>query len=407
MWSVVALLPVFLHPPEHALSLTEALDRAANQPRALARAESAEAWETAADAVLPLPAVLLEALPGARLTPAGVANAAVQGTLAVPLPLADPAGARRALARAAAASARSEAGLLLFEAEAAVIGAWFDRRAAEARLVQADEALVAARSDAAAVQTAVTAGAADAADVAEHRAFVAEMVLFHLDAEGACFDAGLRLGRAVGIASEVGTSGPLPATLASRLPPHELAAQAAVASAEAAAVMAKNATVPVIDVGVSAQIDDPDTSFAFARLGLTLPALDGDPVGRTAARAARTNAQADAEQARRTREVLVRGLMHELVHTEEVLDITAHELVPAARDRLRLAEQRRALGDGSIREVLRARRGVIEAVARWHDAENDHERARLLARHASVAVDHPATEADDSPGHAAHPQEQQ
>lgn len=379
------------HPPPLTLTLDDVRARAINAPALQAASAGVEHRRAAVDHIVGVGGVLspsAELLPGLRAAPRGVENPAVQATLTVPFVLADLTSARKNIARAEVA--RTEAALLKerFDVEVHAITLWFRRAQSEARLRRTDEALNTAVAERAALEAAVAAGADTAIDIADFDAWLADMQAAHLDAEGAALEAGLALGRVVGVDVEVGTRGTAAVTTASSALDDAAvaAARASTTSNAALSTVTQASWLPIFGVGLAAQIDDPNTGFAYVRLSATLPSLDGNPADRAALVDSHGRARAAEDEALRDRNTRRALVLHETQHAAEKLALMRDVGQPAAERRQALLEAQLHLGAGSIRDVLRARRAVIDARIATDMLTLDAALACALAAHSGVAA---------------------
>lgn len=360
-----------------ALTWSEAVAAADDSPGAIAAVAGARALQDAAGRIAPVDGVRAELQPGAQFRPfdaitSPAAQLVVEGTSGAGALL----GSRRESAREEAAVLAAEAAALRLQRRLLLSDAWCDRRAAELAEAAAHEALATAR----ALQTRLerlqgepAAGLVMALeDVIAARALAAEAALAVLDAEAARLEAGLRLGRLLGRDGEVSTGGglPTPSQLTSSLSPDgperpdgpEVArAEAAVVAAKAALLHHERESWPTVGLGVQAQIDDASTGFAYGRLSLSLPRVDGDPRGRAELLARVHLAEAELIELRRARAERLSTAHHEVEHQQHTLQLVEEGLVPAAIARREVAEKRHALGAGEVFEVMAAARAEHEA----------------------------------------------
>jgi outer membrane protein TolC len=370
------------------MSLSEVRARALDAPALHAAAAGIEQRRAAVDQIAGLGGVLApsaEVLPGLRAAPGGVQNPAVQAAFTVPFVLADLTGARRNVARAEVARTEAEFLRDRFDVEQRAIVLWFQRAQSEARLRRTDEALTTAAAERAAVDAAVAAGRDNAVDVVDFDAWLADLQAAHLDAEGAAFEAGLALGRLLGLDIEVGITSDAGVTASTALDDAAVAAaRATTASSEALSTITQAAWLPTFGVGIAAQIDDPNTGFAYLRLSATLPSLDGNPADRAALADATGRARAAEDETRRDRATRRARVLHETEHAAEKFTLIRDVGQPAAERRLALLEAQLRFGDGSIRDVLRARRAVIDARITTDVLALDAALACALATHSGV-----------------------
>jgi len=372
------------------MSLAEAVLAADGAPMVAAARSSAEGLADAARRASLLDTVRFEVQPGGQFDPLAGAWVSPSGQLALEgtLSLAGVTGARRAVAAATAGVVAADSAAHRQDRRLAIVRAWFLRRAAEV-----DEAAVArAAADAVVVQTTVKRLAAtnvvSADDIAEADAFVAEAGLLMLDAEAVRLEAGLHLGRLVGVDVEVATDSATDG--AATLPPDALGStrvDLAVAHAEEAVQQAR-ATLhehdlrqqPALGIGLAAQVDDPSAGFVYGRLSLTLPSLDGDVVGRAGIAWRLRTAEAELEEQRRLHQERLALVVHEVEHQQAARVLITERLLPALRERRRLAERRQALGDGVVFEVVRATRAENDAVRKHGQATVQEQLALTMLR---------------------------
>jgi len=404
--------------PVDAVTWADTLGTAEDAPGAVAARAGARAFADAAARVAPLDGLRAELQPGAQFRPFDAVTSpagqlVLEGTTGAGALL----GSRRDQARSDAAVLDAEAAAQRLGRRLQLSDAWCDRRAAELAEAAARKAL----DDARALQERLerlqrepAAGLVLAVDdVIAVRALAAEAALAVLDAEAARLEAGLRLGRLLGRPGEVAATGPLPSpaqllsSSSSSLSPSsdgadgpELArAQAAVVAAKAALLAFERELWPTVGLGVQAQVDDASTGFAYGRVSLTLPRVDGDPRGRAELLARVHLAEAELEELRRARVEHLATAHHEVEHQQHTLQLVEEGLVPAAVARREVAEKRLALGAGEVFELVAAARTEREARRRAALAQVGVARARV-----TLALLDPGhlDGGDDHEGHAGH-----
>jgi outer membrane protein TolC len=154
-------------------------------------------------------------------------------------------------------------------------------------------------------------------------------------------------------------------------------AEAAVIAAKAALLAHERELWPTVGLGVQAQIDDASTGFAYGRLSLSLPRVDGDPRGRAELVARVHLAEAELIELRRARAERLSTAHHEVEHQQHTLQLVEEALVPAAIARREVAEKRHALGAGEVFELVAAARAEHEAGRRAALARVGVARARV------------------------------
>jgi hypothetical protein len=371
------------------VSLKDAVARIRDLPTVTSLRTASAMHAGTADNVSRWPGLQAEVLPGARLTTTDGANPAVQATVVVPFALADIAGARRGVATADAASARARADAETWRIEHAVIDAWHNRLASQARVDALQRAVAVAQEELQQLRGAQTLRAATSLDVVEQQAHVAELLLEELDAEGENTDAGLALARLLLLDGEVDvaeTDTVLPAMMPATAVTG--AQSAAIASVDAARADDATATAPVLGVGGAAQIDDDTTGFAYGRITLSLPDASANDLPAAARNEAMSEARAALTVAQSDFVNLKHLLSHEEEHSQEVFGVLSAHALPAAQERVSLLTARRSLSDVNASELLRAKRQLIQTEVRTQVARIAAKKFALLARHAGVDVVH-------------------
>lgn len=358
-------------------------------PDVLAATAAADAIGAGARRFRPIDGARVELQPGGQFDPSArqftspAAQLVVEGRVS----LLGLGGGQRALGEARAEEARASSSAAQQQHQLLVTRAWFARRAAELD----EKAAAAAVVDATAVRDRLVrltaTGSVGADDVAEADAFVAELVLLAHDAEARRLEAGLTLARLLGADDEVGTAGELPVVedvLA--VAPSSARRDLEVAQSEARLVAQRQQLsehdlrqAPSLGVALASQIDDARTGFVYGRLALELPSLDGDVAGRAALLAERHRAEAELALARRRHREAVVVAHHEVTHQRESVALLEERLLPALRERRRLAQRRQELGSGSVFELVTALRAEVTAARRAAIAV-------VVAREAEIVV---------------------
>src|SRR5690606_4168162 len=128
------------------------------------------------------------------------------------------------------------------------------------------------------------------------------------------------------------------------------------------------AYAPVLALGAQVQRESPSGVIVSGVLGLTFPLFDHGQRERSVARGAAARREGEADAARlRAAETLSLAL-HEVEHQRRELRVASERLVPAIE---RLAERQQAAlraGEGTIFQLLAARRRQLEARAREIEA---------------------------------------
>jgi outer membrane protein TolC len=299
---------------------------------------------------------------------------------------------KQALARELAADA-AEGRLALREARRTIAHAWLLRWSAQEAQAGAEREVALARELSARMEPALAAGEATRAELAEVHAWLAEAQLAALAAEGEAFERGVELGRALGAVQ------PQPVVVAPELPsielPNESALRAALAALEgaprvAAARAAREAEAArLLELRASAASELTLGALGFregggdvaavATLELSLPVFER----RQRERATTAALLAAAQRHEQNERVAARAdhvlLMHDVVHTEEVLELTRNRLLKAAEELAEAQAKRLEAHEGTIHEWVLARRAVLRARLESVRAERDRVFARFDA----------------------------
>ncbi len=240
------------------------------------------------------------------------------------------------------------------------------------------------------VEKAAAASAATKADLAEARAYHAEARLAVIAAEGEMMEQGLLLARVLAAGPEaLGSSGDLPAA---PIPVGTNRKEALQRISNLPAVQAKTLAADVerarlaeekaargssLSLGVYLQRDSPGGFVAYGAVGLTFQLFDQGERERsvTVARVAQLSGETKRETANAAVDLAL-GL-HEVDHTQEVVDTMAGTLIPALEEalanRLRIFEG----GESTILEVITARRNLTNARGRLERARAQNAWARV------------------------------
>lgn len=268
---------------------------------------------------------------------------------------------------------------------------WLDLWAAQKVAAVASQEADVARDLTKLAEKAANAQAATRADTADARAYLAEAKLAVIDSEGEVFERGTELARdiAAKTADPVSASGELPApslpdastwpsalVKASMLP--SVQAKAFAARAERARSEEEGAMRGAhVIVGVEVRREAPDGFLATGTVGLTLPVFDRGERERSVseARAARFDGEKRAATLDARTEMAL--AFHEVEHTGEIVAAVKGELLPALVEAADAREQLFRAGDGTMVDVLTARRRVLAAKARLVRAQAANAWARV------------------------------
>jgi cobalt-zinc-cadmium efflux system outer membrane protein len=328
--------------------------------------------------------------PGYRVAPVANQGVEVQASVMQSWNLAG-------LSSARVTTARLEEDVLSAQARARALEQRLDAARAWVDLWSAERVLEVVKQEAALggdfvrlVEKAAAASAATKADLAEAKAYHAETRLNVIAAEGEVVERGLALARVLAAGVDpLSASGDLPAASvpmgtnrkdlvqrAANLP--NVQAKALEADVEKARnIEEKAARGTSLSLGVYLQRDSPGGFVGYGAVGLTFPMFDQGERERsvTVARAA----QLEGEKKREMTNVatdLALGL-HEVDHSQEVVDTISGALVPALEEtlanRLRIFEA----GEATILEVITARRNLVNARGRLERARAQNAWARV------------------------------
>ncbi len=255
---------------------------------------------------------------------------------------------------------------------------WLDLWAAQRVAAVASAEADVARDLTKLAEKAASAQAATRADTADARAYLAEAKLAVIDSEGEVFERGTVLARDVAAktADPLSASGELPEpslpdastwpsalVKAERLP--SVQAKAFAARAEKARSQEEGAMKGTnLLLGVEVRRESPDGFLAMGTVGLTLPVFDRGERERSVseARAARFEGEKRAATIDARTEMAL--AFHEVEHTGEIVAAVKGELLPALVEAAAAREQLFRAGDGTMVDVLTARRRVLAAKAR-------------------------------------------
>jgi outer membrane protein TolC len=300
-------------------------------------------------------------------------------------------GDRKAAVRAEGEALSTEARASALSRRLAAAQAWIELWAAQQTLADGLQEFEIAAEFAARMTRAAKAGAFTRTEAADASTYAADAHVQAIQAEGEVVEKGYALAAAMGVAtaSPLASEGPLPeppqprrtdwpslVAAASRLP--ATAAQRLHADASRARELeARAARGWNLGTGIKVTRDSLGTWGGQAVLDLSFPIFDRgerEAAGEAAAAARAEGAALEASAAGATE--LARAL-HEVEHTQEVLDATERELLPAAEDAARLRTASMRAGETTVLEVLVARRALAAARAK---------RTRARATHAWAGV---------------------
>lgn len=374
------------------VSFDEALGLAQKAPVVVAgerAAERASSIGASVSAMSSNPQVTIQ--PGGRLAPASDVGPEMVVSVSQSWNLAGLGAARRATLAAEVETLRAEARATALAERLGAARAWIDLWAAQKLVTLASAEADVARDLAKLAEKAFAAQAATRADTADARAYQAEAKLMVIDAEGEVLEIGLALAREIASprAEPLAASGdpprpslPEPGSWATviagvdRLPAVQVKALAQRAE-RARAVEEGAARGASLSVGVVVQKDGPENYAAFGALSLTVPIFDRGERERAPVEARAEKLAGEKASAILDARIELAAGFHHVRHTGEILATVRDELLPPL---VEAAEAREALfraGDGTMVEVLGARRRVIGAKARLVRAQAEHAWARV------------------------------
>ncbi|TKD03315.1 TolC family protein [Polyangium fumosum] len=328
--------------------------------------------------------------PGFRVLPTPNQGVEIQASVTQSWNLAGLSSARKAAARVEEEELSAGARALVLTQRLDAARAWIDLWAAERVLDVAMREAALAGEFARLVEKAAQASAATKADAADARAYHAEARLGVIGAEGEVFERGLGLARVIAAGVDpLGAHGDLPAPVlpsgaglrdaqkrAATLPAVQQKAIAArVEHAREAEERAARGTS--LSVGLYVQRDSPGGFVGYGAVGLTLPVFDRGERERSgmAARAAQLEGETKREAANASADVAM-GI-HEVEHTQDIVDTLAGAILPALTEGLAARVRLFEAGEGTMLEVLTARRNVAAAQARLERARAANAWARV------------------------------
>jgi cobalt-zinc-cadmium efflux system outer membrane protein len=328
--------------------------------------------------------------PGLRVLPVENKGMELQASIAQSWNLSGLSSARKKAAHAEEAVLAAEARVAALSRRLGAARAWVDLWAAQRVLEVAQREAALAGEFARLVEKAAAASAATKADAADARAYHAEARLSVIAAEGEVFERGIDLARAIAAGpSPLAVQGDLPVpALPERgtwdgtlkrvqaLPQVRRAALAAEAErAREAEEHAARGTL--LSLGAYIQHDQPGGFVGYGMATLTLPVFDRGERERsvTVARAAQLDGEKQKEAIDAASDMVM--AMHEVEHTQEVVDALQNEILPALDEGLAARVRIFQAGEGTILEVVQTRRNAAAARSRMERARAAHAWAQV------------------------------
>lgn len=329
--------------------------------------------------------------PGARVLPRNEQGPQLQMQITQSIPLERLGRARRRAAQAERAELSTAADAARLERRLDVARAWLEDWALREQSRILGRELAASSSWVDATRRLVEAGESTKTELASATAWRSEVELEALAVEGMVHHTGLRLAELVGVSpvDPVLAVGDPPTvelteadlrTLGERVDelPLVVAPKLAAAAARAREVEARAASGWKLDIGGMAQIDQPEPAIGiFGQVGVQIPLWGRARRTRSIelAEAARLEGEAEELQLRVAREI--RDALHELRHTQEQVEALEGKLVPALEEATALEVRSLAVGEGTTRSVVQARRATLQAKRRLAEARGEHAWAEL------------------------------
>lgn len=242
------------------------------------------------------------------------------------------------------------------------------------------------------IERGAQAGALIQVDVAEARAYLTEVRLQALTVEGETFELGLELARSIGRAGQAPLlpAGPLPEPALPELSPRlraRLLAQAeelpearlpalAAHSERLRADEAKAQHGAQLAVGAQWMHEPTAPHTILGTVSLQLPIFDHGERDRADYLAGAERLRGAAVDARTAAQTELLAALHELEHSREIWIHLNASMLPATTANLQLRERLLQAGEGTVLEVLLARRSLAAARARAARAQAVHSFSR-------------------------------
>jgi cobalt-zinc-cadmium efflux system outer membrane protein len=381
--------------PGAAVTFDEALGLAARAPAVSGAAAAAAEQRRVADEVSSLVAnPTLTVQPGAARDPLdGRIRPVNEATLLQGWNLSGLPGRREAAVRAEGQFLSAEARAAALSHRLAAAQGWLELWAAQQSLADSLQEHEIAREFAARVSRAAEAAASTRVEAADAASYAAEAHVQAIQVEGEVTDRGFALAAAMGQRARdpLAAAGPLPSpalpvrtdwpsllAAAERLP--AVAARRITGDAERARELELRASKGwALGTGVKVTRDYLGTWGAQAVLDVAFPLFDRGEREAAGPAAAAARARGEHEEAAAAAATELARALHDVEHTQEILDANERELLPAAAENARLREASMRAGETTVLEVLLARRV-------WAAARARHTRARAAHAWASVKV---------------------
>lgn len=379
-------------PAEAGVTFDEALGLARQAPSVTAGERAAEGLGKAAASLSSMssnPQVTLQ--PGGRIAPAADVGPELVISVSQSWNLAGLGEARKTTLKAEGEALRAEARAAALAQRLGAAKAWLDLWAAQKLSALASAEAGVARDLAKLAEKARAAEAATKADDAEARAYHAEARLMVIDAEGAVFELAQDLAREIAKAGTepITASGeppepslPEPGTWATALTQVErlpaVQAKALAQRAEKARAAEEGAARGTqLSLGVVVQKDGPQNVAAFGMVGVTVPLFDRGQRERAPVLAREEKLAGEKASATIDARTELSAAFHHVRHSGEIVAAVRDELLPPLTEAADAREAIFRAGDGTMVDVLAARRRVIAAKARLVRARADNAWAKV------------------------------
>lgn len=313
--------------------------------------------------------------PGYRLNPSGSEGLELGVQISQSWNLANLGGRRRESAQRerAVLSAALRAHALARRVGAA--RAWIELRVREEDERRVARELQVAQELSAHLELGISSGTVLRADLAEAKAYTAEIREGQLDAEGGRVHAELDLAEALGLAPpiEFVTDGPWPSPQlpaqarwpglikkAERLPEVRQATLTRIAAeAQAKEADAQGAWQLTTQLGFIRE--SPNSHIVSVGVGVKLPVFNGAQRSRSKAAARVAQARAQEQAVGRSAGRALAMALHEVKHERERLTVAKGELLPALQELVDLRTRSFQRGQGTILEMFRAKQRLLQA----------------------------------------------
>lgn len=363
------------HPADHSITFAETLLRCKEAPSVRAVAESLRVKRSLDEnlgAMVANPQVTVQA--GYR-NDTGGQGADVQLSIQQGLNLAGFAKARRRTAELESAALQAEWQAALLQERLGAVRLWSELWGAEQAEENASEEVELAKQLLLRTERLFAGGAVTQVDVATAKTYLAEVQTRHLSIEGEVVELGLSLSRWLGqsgalhavgqphepklpklddtlVSEALRRLGELPEPLRRRLGEQSERAKADETAAERGTQLSVGAMV----------LREPTAPWAaFGTLSLSLPVFERGQRERANLMATAARRKIESEAALSEAQGDFRQLLHDVSHFGDLAKLIGETLLPSAEREVSLRERLLLAGDGTVLEVLQARRAYLTA----------------------------------------------